>query len=126
LDDLPTSEANSINNAGQVVGNAYNFNDFNERKPFLWENGLMIDINSLIPADSGWELLIALDINDSEQIVGIGRMGDQVNGVLLTPESDPTPVPEPLTLLGSATALGFGALFKREHLKRQKKTKPND
>jgi|GEM_PF-4214065 len=30
-------------------------------------------------------------------------------------------VPEPLTLLGSATALGFGALFKREHSKRQKK-----
>ena len=126
LDDLPTSEALGINNAGQVVGNAYNFNDFNERKPFLWENGLMIDINSLIPADSGWELLVALDINDGGQIVGIGRMGDQVHDVLLTPLSDPTPVPEPLTLLGSATALGFGALFKREHSRRQKKAKSND
>jgi hypothetical protein len=33
------------------------------------------------------------------------------------------PVPEPLTILGYATALGFGALFKREHSKRQKKAK---
>ncbi|MEQ9672243.1 PEP-CTERM sorting domain-containing protein [Coleofasciculus sp. G2-EDA-02] len=32
-----------------------------------------------------------------------------------------TPVPEPLTILGSATALGFGALLKREHSKKQKK-----
>lgn len=28
-----------------------------------------------------------------------------------------TSVPEPLTLLGSATALGFGVLFKRQHSK---------
>lgn len=34
-----------------------------------------------------------------------------------------TAVPEPLTILGSATALGFGALFKREHSKKQKKAK---
>lgn len=33
------------------------------------------------------------------------------------------PVPEPLTILASATALGFGALFKREHSKQQKKAK---
>jgi hypothetical protein len=33
------------------------------------------------------------------------------------------PVPEPVTILGYATALGFGALFKREHSKRQKKAK---
>lgn len=31
------------------------------------------------------------------------------------------PVPEPLTMLASATALGFGAFFKREHSKNQKK-----
>jgi hypothetical protein len=31
------------------------------------------------------------------------------------------PVPEPLTMLASATALGFGAFFKRQHSKNQKK-----
>ncbi|MFP4124571.1 PEP-CTERM sorting domain-containing protein [Coleofasciculus sp.] len=33
------------------------------------------------------------------------------------------PVPEPLTILGSATALGFGALLKREHSRKQNKSK---
>lgn len=33
-----------------------------------------------------------------------------------------TPVPEPLTILGSATALGFGALLKREYAKKQNKS----
>jgi hypothetical protein len=32
------------------------------------------------------------------------------------------PTPEPLTMLASATALGFGALFKRQHSKNQKKS----
>jgi hypothetical protein len=34
---------------------------------------------------------------------------------------DPTPIPEPLTILGSASALGFGAFFKRK-LKSSKST----
>ena len=34
-----------------------------------------------------------------------------------------SPVPEPLTILGSATALGFGALLKRQHSQKQKKDK---
>ncbi len=32
-------------------------------------------------------------------------------------------VPEPLTLLGAGTALGFGTFFKRELSKKQKKEK---
>jgi hypothetical protein len=32
------------------------------------------------------------------------------------------PVPEPLTMLASATAVGFGAFFKRQHSKNQKKS----
>ncbi len=125
LDDLPTSEANGINNAGQVVGYAYDLDSL-RFAPFLWENGVMIDLNSLIPADSGWELFIANDINDVGQITGIGLINGTARPVLLNPVSDPTAVPEPLTFLGSATALGFGALFKREHSRRQKKTKQND
>lgn len=33
-----------------------------------------------------------------------------------------TPVPEPLTLLGSVAALGFGALLKQEHSRKHKKS----
>lgn len=36
-------------------------------------------------------------------------------------EAASTPVPEPMTILGSATALGFGTLFKREYSKSQRK-----
>jgi hypothetical protein len=32
------------------------------------------------------------------------------------------PVPEPLTIFGSATGLGFAAFFKRKHSKKQKKS----
>ena len=32
------------------------------------------------------------------------------------------PVPEPLTILGSATGVGFAAFFKRKHSKKQKKS----
>lgn len=43
--------------------------------------------------------------------------------VFLKPEVPvTTPVPEPLTILGSATALGIGGLLKREHSKKNKKS----
>jgi hypothetical protein len=38
------------------------------------------------------------------------------------PDEPPVSVPEPLTILGSVTALGFGALLKREHSKKRKKS----
>lgn len=37
-------------------------------------------------------------------------------------EAPMKPVPEPLTILGSATALGLGSLLKREHSKKQNKS----
>lgn len=40
------------------------------------------------------------------------------------PASDPASVPEPLTVLGSVTALGFGALLKGEYSKKVQKAKP--
>ncbi|MBE9125979.1 MULTISPECIES: PEP-CTERM sorting domain-containing protein [unclassified Coleofasciculus] len=127
LDNLSNSAAYGINNVGQVVGLTYgNRGGSVEGKPFIWENGIMIDLNNLITADSGWKLIVAQDINDVGQIVGIGLINGTARPVLLTPESDSTPVPEPLTILGSATALGFGALFKRNCSKRQQKTTQNE
>jgi hypothetical protein len=40
----------------------------------------------------------------------------------LTVNIQTEPVPEPLTILGSATGLGFAAFFKRKHSKKQKKS----
>ena len=42
--------------------------------PFLYSGGDMIDLNRLLPADSGWELVWASDINDEDQIVGYGLL----------------------------------------------------
>jgi len=52
---------------------------------FLWHNGVMRDLNYLIPADSGWELVEATAINDAGQIVGWGTTGGQTRAFMLTP-----------------------------------------
>jgi len=62
------SVAFSINNKAQVVGESCDVN-FNCRA-FLWQKGKMIDLNSLIPANSPLYLLSANDLNDRGEIVG--------------------------------------------------------
>lgn len=88
-DDLGTlggssSYANSIDDYGQVVGWAYTAGDTAQRA-FLYSSGLMHDLNNLIPAGSGCELVGAADINDAGQIAANGNCGGQGHAVLLTP-----------------------------------------
>jgi probable HAF family extracellular repeat protein len=45
----------------------------------------MRDLNSLLPANSGWELTAAYGINDRGQIVGKGKKDGQTKAYLLTP-----------------------------------------
>lgn len=45
----------------------------------------MSDLNSFLPANSGWELFIANGINERGQIIGTGRFNGQNRGFLLTP-----------------------------------------
>ena len=45
----------------------------------------MLDLNDLIPPDSGWLLQRANDINDQGQIVGRGITDGQFRAFLLTP-----------------------------------------
>ena len=47
--------------------------------------GLVTDLNTLIPPDSGWELQSAEDINNAGQIVGAGTIHGQHHAFLLTP-----------------------------------------
>ncbi|XWK86846.1 MAG: hypothetical protein U7127_21960 [Phormidium sp.] len=80
----------------------------------LWENDNMIDLNSLIPADSGWFLSTATGINKTGQIVGNGLINGQKHAFLLTPVSQSSSVPEPsLTMsLLALGAVGVGVLGK--------------
>jgi probable HAF family extracellular repeat protein len=75
------SEAMGLNDLGQIVG--YSETSSGNTHAFLWENGHgMQDLNNLIPAGSGWELLRALGINKDGQIVGAGKRDTDGDGVL--------------------------------------------
>lgn len=82
------SWAHAINNRGRIVGGTYGFDGFVPSNPyhaFLWTNDTIKDLNSLIPADSGWELQTAQDINNFGKIVGYGKHNGQTKAFLLTP-----------------------------------------
>jgi probable HAF family extracellular repeat protein len=60
-----------INASGQIVGNSRI--DSNTVHAFLWENGgPMVDLNTLVPANSSLTLREAVDINDRGEITGNG------------------------------------------------------
>jgi len=63
--------ATGINNLGQVVGNDFDSN-FNWTHGFIWQNGVMTDLNTLISGDSNLLIISASNINDRGQISGMG------------------------------------------------------
>jgi probable HAF family extracellular repeat protein len=88
------------NNSGQVVGGSGTFCFPN--RAALWQNGTVTDLNTVIPANSGWILLQGDSINAQGQIVGIGLHNmpppftslSQWRAFLLTPnrgEGEPGP-----------------------------------
>ena len=97
LQDLGTLGGNStawdINDSSQVVG--YSYTSAGAKHAFLKESGQpMIDLNSLIPADSGWTIRDARAINNDGQIAATGdKEGVGQHALLLTPTSSDTPPP---------------------------------
>ena len=84
------STALGINGTGQIVGWS-DTNQYNVNHAFLYTGGAargsctMIDLNSLLPANSGWQLQLANGINDAGQIVGSGtNAAGQSHAFLLT------------------------------------------
>jgi probable HAF family extracellular repeat protein len=65
--------ATGINNRGQVVGNNFD-SSFNWSHGFIWQNGVMTDLNTLIPADSNFFVISASNINDRGQISGMATV----------------------------------------------------
>ncbi len=63
-----SSIALGINSKGQVVG--LSFDASGNMRPFLWQNGVMTDLNTLIPAGSPLFLLAPFNINSRGQIAG--------------------------------------------------------
>ena len=77
------SRPNAMNSRGHVVGDTADF-DFGPVVPFLYRDGQMVDVNSLLPPESGWVLVSALFINDADQIVGTGFFNGEPASYLLT------------------------------------------
>jgi probable HAF family extracellular repeat protein len=89
------ARASAINNSGQVVGFASpSFLSFDNERAFIFSGGTIQDLNNLIPANSGWVLRKAVDINDAGQIVGDGFKDGQPKAFLLTP-TQPLLITEP-------------------------------
>lgn len=74
------SQANAINNRGQVVGNRLIGNG---QHAMLWMGATEIDLQTQISANSGWTLEDAVDINDMGEILCNGTRSDGVSGACL-------------------------------------------
>ncbi len=82
------SSAYGINDSGQVVGWSNSSSSSTLGQAFLYSGRQMIDLNTLIPADSGWTLRQAQAINSTGQIVAYGdKEGVGRRALLLTPSS---------------------------------------
>jgi probable HAF family extracellular repeat protein len=73
-----------INDNGQVVGASCNISG--SCRAFLWQDRVMLDLNTLIPADSTLYLLFATGINAAGEIAGFGvTNGSEVHAFVATP-----------------------------------------
>ena len=59
----------TVNNKDDVVGFSI---DQNGSTAFLWHDGVIMDLNTLIPANSPLDLLAAYSIDDAGEIAGQG------------------------------------------------------
>ena len=59
-------------------------------RAFLYRGGKIFDLQTTIPADSGWVLRDAYDINDRGQIIGSGVFNGESRSFLLTPTTPTT------------------------------------
>jgi probable HAF family extracellular repeat protein len=74
----------TINDRREIVGFMFNA-DFTQQHAFLWKDGVMVDLNDLIPKGSPWMLQSAAGINASGQIAGQGLINGEVHAFLATP-----------------------------------------
>ena len=81
--DVPKGAPRAMNKDGVVVGSFGPNPD--AQRAFVWDNAKGLrDLNTLIPAESGWKLEVATSINDRGEIVGWGDHGGADNvGFLL-------------------------------------------
>jgi choice-of-anchor C domain-containing protein len=91
LQDLGPGSGLAVNESGQVVGYAtVAGSSSGATHAFLYSDGLMVDLNSLIAPGSGFTLVQANGISDNGYITGVGIAPDgQMHAFLLIPAPEP-------------------------------------
>lgn len=77
------ASAYAINESSVIVGERLPGTIY--RNAFIYSDGVMQDLNSLLPPDSGWVLTAARDINDNGWIVGEGTINGETHAFLMAP-----------------------------------------
>ena len=86
LDGDTDSEAFAINKHGHVVGRSFSrLCGPCVPRAALWIDGEATDLNSLLPANNGWVLNAAIDIDDSGRIIGRGTLNGQPRYFMVEP-----------------------------------------
>jgi uncharacterized membrane protein len=102
---------NAINQWGQVVGGV-------DGRAFIWEQGVVRDLNDFLPTGSQWMLEEAVDINDLGQIIGVGSLPEYLylstsylsrSQFQLTPTSTPGPPNLTMSRQGTNVILSWPA-----------------
>jgi probable HAF family extracellular repeat protein len=85
----PDNIALAVNDNGLAVGHAQCIASGGSLAAFVWQDGVMHNLNDVIPPGSGWDLIKATDVNDAGQIVGFGLApgGEYLRAFVLAPES---------------------------------------
>jgi probable HAF family extracellular repeat protein len=95
------SFAYGVNNSGDAVGSAYP-NGATGLSAVLFRGGTAVDLNTLVPFDSGWVLEQALAINNAGQITGTGKLNGENAAFLLTLIADDVLTPSQSGLAGQS------------------------
>ena len=91
LPATPNSEAQFINSSKQIVGESFTC-DFSASVAFLWENGSIVDLNTLISGNSQIFLYWSTFISDSGEIAAYGSLANgDTHAFLLIPCDDDHP-----------------------------------
>ena len=75
------AEATDINERNMIVG--YSTTADGATNAFLWQGGVMTNLNTMIPTNSGWILTHALSINENGDIAGVGIITGATHAFLL-------------------------------------------
>lgn len=119
LFDKGSSIANDINDAGLIVGYTATVDEFTGGA-FLYRDGHMILLDSLIDPAAGWAIQDAQGINELGQIAATACHGFQCYAVRLDPTSA-VPEPGPGWMLG-AGLIGLGCSRRAGRARRARRT----